>query len=63
MSIYTEEYRDSIEFDNEITTKKGCCILVIFTDAAERKVEFISGLKYGRHGSDIIDLSGFIGVK
>jgi hypothetical protein len=42
MSIYTEGYQDSIEFGTKITTKKGGCILAVFTDAEEWKVEFIS---------------------
>ena len=46
MSIYTEDHQDSIEFGTKITTKKRCCILAVFTNAAERKVEFISRLKY-----------------
>ena len=33
MSIYTEEYKDSIEFDTKITTKKRDCILAVFTNA------------------------------
>ena len=46
MSIYTEDYQDSIEVRTKIMTKKRCCILAVFTNAAERKVEFISRLKY-----------------
>ena len=36
MSIYTEHYQDSIEFGTKITTKKGGCILSVFTNTAER---------------------------
>ena len=36
MSIYTEGYQDSIEFGTKITTKKGGCILAVFTNTAER---------------------------
>ena len=46
MSIYTEDYQDSIETGTKITTKKRCFILVVFTGAAERRVEFISCMKY-----------------
>ena len=46
MSIYTENYQDSIEVRTKITTKKRYCILAAFTKTSERKVEFISDLKY-----------------
>ena len=45
MSIYTEDYQDSIEVRAKIMTKKRCCILAIITDDAEQKAEFISYLK------------------
>ena len=47
MSIYTEDYQDSIEVRTKIMTKKRGCILAVITDDAERKVEYISCLKYG----------------
>ena len=36
MSIYTENYQDSIEVRTKITTKKRYCILAAFTNTAER---------------------------
>ena len=36
MSIYTENYQDSIEVRTKITTKKRYCILAVFTNTAER---------------------------
>ena len=59
MSIYTEHYQDSIEVDNIITTKKRRCILVIFTDASEGKLNsfHIWSMVYG---SRIIDISTFV---